>query len=183
VDWVSRAAGDLSASIIDVGGGESTLVDDLLAMGYRALTVLDVADAAMERSRERLGAAAQSVRWIVGDVGEIALPARAYDVWHDRAVFHFLTEAAQREAYVRQLTSALRAGGQVVMATFGPEGPQRCSGLDTMGYDGESLNRALGPDFEMVRSSIVTHRTPRGRPQQFLYCQFSLVPAQKGTTS
>ena len=174
LDWISNAAADQSASILDVGGGESTLVDDLLAKGYRSLSVLDVAGAAIRKSQQRLGSAAQGIGWLVGDVAEVALPARAYDVWHDRAVFHFLTVPKQRLSYVRQLTSALKPSGQVVMATFGPEGPQKCSGLDTRRYDAESLRHELGPDFRLLRSSVVAHQTPFGTTQQFLYCHFSL---------
>jgi 2-polyprenyl-3-methyl-5-hydroxy-6-metoxy-1,4-benzoquinol methylase len=182
LNWIADTARDPSASIIDVGGGESTLVDDLLVRGYHVLTVLDVAGAAIKKSQERLGPAAQSVNWVVGDGTTVTLPVRAYDVWHDRAVFHFLTEPEQRVAYVRQLVSALKAGGQVVIATFGPQGPQKCSGLDTKRYDAESLHHELGPEFRMVRSSVVAHQTPFGTTQQFLYCHFSFSPSQKGRT-
>lgn len=181
--WISDAAKDRSDSIIDVGSGESTLVDDLLAAGYRALTVLDVAGAAIKKSQERLGPAASSVSWLVGEVTTVALPARTYGVWHDRAVFHFLTEPEQRVAYRHQLVSALKSGGQVVMATFGPQGPRKCSGLDTRRYDAESLHQEMGPDFRLVRSSIVVHQTPVGTTQQFLYCQFSFTPTQEGIKS
>ena len=174
LDWISEAAPDRSASIIDVGGGESTLSDDLLAMHYRSLTVLDIAEAAITKSRNRLGAAAEKINWLVGNVIEVALPPRAYDVWHDRAVFHFLTEPDQRLAYVRQLSSSLKTGGHVVIATFGPQGPEKCSGLVTMRYNADSLQRELGQDFRLVRSSVVEHHTPFGTAQQFLYCQFTL---------
>jgi len=182
-DWISHAAEDQAALIIDVGGGESTLVDDLFAMGYRALTVLDVASAAIKKSQKRLGPSAQSVDWLVGDVTVAALPARTYDIWHDRAVFHFLTEPEQREMYVRQLSSALKSGGQVIIATFGPQGPQKCSGLDTRRYDAEALQNEFGPDFRLVRSSTQNHQTPMGTTQQFLYCQFIFSPPQEGPTS
>jgi 2-polyprenyl-3-methyl-5-hydroxy-6-metoxy-1,4-benzoquinol methylase len=172
--WISEAAPDRSASIIDVGGGESTLSDDLLAMHYRSLTVLDIAEAAITKSRNRLGAAAEKINWLVGNVIEVALPPRAYDVWHDRAVFHFLTEPDRRSAYVRQLSSSLKTGGHVVIATFGPQGPEKCSGLVTMRYNADSLQRELGQDFRLVRSSVVEHHTPFGTAQQFLYCQFTL---------
>ncbi len=182
LDWISDAAKDYSASIIDVGGGESTLVDDLLARGYGALTVLDVASAAIRKSQERLGLAGKSVNWVMGDVTTVVLPVSTYDIWHDRAVFHFLTEPEQRLAYIRQIVSALKVGGQVVMATFGPLGPQKCSGLDTKRYDAESLSHEMGPQFPLLRSSIVIHQTPKGTTQQFLYCQFSFNPCQKGIT-
>jgi 2-polyprenyl-3-methyl-5-hydroxy-6-metoxy-1,4-benzoquinol methylase len=174
LDWISEAAPDRFASIIDVGGGESTLADDLLARRYCFLTVLDIAEAAIRKSQERLGSAAKNIDWLVGDVIEVALPPRAYDVWHDRAVFHFLTEPDQRLAYVRQLSSSLKIGGHVVIATFGPEGPERCSGLVTRRYNAGSLQRELGQDFRLMRSSVVEHQTPFGTAQQFLYCHFTL---------
>lgn len=174
LDWISEAAPDRSASIIDVGGGESTLSDDLLAMHYRSLTVLDISEAAITKSRNRFGAAAEKINWLVGNVIEVALPPRAYDIWHDRAVFHFLTEPDQRLAYVRQLSSSLKTGGHVVIATFGPQGPEKCSGLVTMRYNAESLQRELGQDFRLVRSSVVEHHTPFGTAQQFIYCHFTM---------
>ena len=176
LDWISDGVKDKSASIIDIGAGESTLVDDLLASGYQSLTVLDLAAAAIRKSQDRLGPAARSVHWLVGDVTTVALPGSAYDVWHDRAVFHFLTEPGQRVAYVRQLASSVKAGGQIVLATFGPQGPEKCSGLDTKRYDAKSLQNELGPRFRLERSSIVDHQTPFGTTQQFLYCRFSLNP-------
>ncbi len=175
LDWILEAAPDRSASIIDVGGGESTLVDDLLARRFASVTILDVAGAALGKSQNRLGDRAKNVAWIEGDVTEVALPPRAYDIWHDRAVFHFLTQAEQRSAYVRQLSASLKTGGQVLMATFGPEGPQKCSGLPTQRYDALSLLRELGPDFRLVRHSVVDHQTPFGTRQQFLYCHFAFA--------
>lgn len=175
LEWISEAAPDLSASIIDVGGGESTLVDDLLTRGYRAVTVLDISDAAMRKSRERLGHTASCIEWLVSDVTQVSLPARNYDLWHDRAVFHFLTEAEQRSAYRTKVISALKPGGHVVVATFGPEGPERCSGLVTRRYDAEALQNELGADFGLVTSALVDHRTPIGTSQQFLYCHFTLA--------
>lgn len=173
LEWILRAAPDRSASIVDVGGGESTLVDDLIAQGYRALTVLDLSQAALEKSQRRLGDAAQHVTWVAGDVTEVALPARAYDLWHDRALFHFFTEVPQRTAYVRKMAASLKDGGQVIMAAFGPQGPQKCSGLPTRRYDPESLQRELGPQFRIVHHIVVDHQTPFATAQQFLYCQFA----------
>ena len=177
IDWIEAACPDRSASIIDVGGGESTLADDLLARQFRALTVLDIAAAAIGKSRDRLGPGARSIHWLVGDVTDVSLPPRAYDVWHDRAVFHFFTDPERRSAYVRQVRSALKIGGHLVLATFGPQGPEKCSGLPTQRYDAESLHRELGRDFHMVRSSVVEHVTPFGTTQQFLYCHFILCRA------
>lgn len=183
IEWVVQAAPDRApgradrapgrgAAIIDVGGGDSTLVDDLLALGYRDVTVLDVAEAALDRSRERLGEPAGQVKWMAADVTQAELPERGYDVWHDRATFHFLTDTAQRRAYVRRMARALRPGGHAVIATFGPEGPQKCSGLPTMRYDAAGLGHELGPEFRLVRSAMVEHRTPAGARQQFVYCDF-----------
>jgi SAM-dependent methyltransferase len=167
---VERVAGDRSASIIDVGGGESTFVDDLIARGYRNITVLDISPVAIEHTKKRLGAASQQVTWLVADITQASLPARSYDVWHDRAVFHFLTESAQRLAYVRQVASAVKPGGHVIVGAFGPEGPSKCSGLDVMRYDAESLHAEFGPRFRLMESSKELHRTPGGAIQQFLYC-------------
>jgi len=179
LDWVLQAASDRSAAIIDIGAGESTLVDDLLGYGYVALTVLDVSDQAIQKAQQRLGPATRFIQWIVSDIAEAALAADAYDVWHDRAVFHFLVEPEQRSAYVRQLVRSLKARGQVVIATFGPDGPAKCSGLDVMRYDAVSLHYELGTSFQLVRKALVPHKTPFGSTQQFLYCQFSLDAASK----
>lgn len=167
---VERAAPERGAAIIDVGGGASTLVDDLLERGYRNLTVLDISQKAIDAARKRLGAAAEGVRWVAGDVTEAALPAQAYDLWHDRAVFHFLTASEQRAAYVRQVLHAVKRGGHVFISTFGPEGPVKCSGLDVMRYDAEVLHAEFGARFRLVESSKEIHRTPFGTTQQFLSC-------------
>lgn len=172
LDWICEAVPDRAASIIDVGGGESTLVDDLLRAGYRDVTVLDVARAAIEKTRARLGADGNGLRWIVGDVTEIALPGSEFVLWHDRAVFHFLTEPEQRAAYVRQLTTTLKQDGHVILATFGPEGPQKCSGLQVRRYDADLLSKELGPRFHLEKTAIIDHQTPCGTMQQFLYCRF-----------
>jgi len=169
---IERAAGDRSASIIDVGGGESTLVDDLIGRGYQNVTVLDISRTAIEHSRKRLGSAAEQVTWLVADITQAALPAHAFDVWHDRAVFHFLTEPAQRLAYIRQAAAALKPGGHVVMGVFGPEGPSKCSGLDVIRYDTGSLQAEFGPHFRLMESLTELHHTPFGTTQQFLYCCF-----------
>ena len=173
LQWILKATPDLNAPVIDVGGGESTLIDDLLARGYRALTVLDLSQTALANAQRRLGGAARNVAWVSGDVTQFPLPPRAFDLWHDRAVFHFLTQSKNRAAYVRALSASLRENGQVVMATFGPEGPQKCSGLPTMRYDVDALQRELGPEFRLVRHEVVDHRTPFGTTQQFLYSQFA----------
>lgn len=159
-----------SAAIIDVGGGASTLVDDLLASGYRALSVLDISAAALKAAQVRLGPAAEQVRWLVGDITTIDLPAQAFDVWHDRAVFHFLTTPEQRAAYVRQVLRAVKPGGHVIVSTFAEDGPLQCSGLPVMRYSADGLHAEFGAPFELVRHEKEEHRTPAGSIQQFVYC-------------
>jgi 2-polyprenyl-3-methyl-5-hydroxy-6-metoxy-1,4-benzoquinol methylase len=173
---IADATADPGARIIDVGGGESTLVDDLLAHGYRDVTVLDVAPTALAVAGTRLGESAGRVRWLCGDVTTLALPRHGYDVWHDRAVFHFLTEPMARAAYVRQVVHAVRPGGHVIVATFGPEGPTTCSGLPVVRYDADALHDEFGPAFRLTRHVTEWHRTPAGAIQQFVYC-FCATPA------
>ncbi len=167
---IEQTASGRSPSVIDVGGGESTLVDDLLARGYENITVLDISQSAIDANRKRLGKAAQRVHWLVADITKVKLESSAYDVWHDRAVFHFLTAADDRIAYVRQVARAVKRGGYVIVGTFGPEGPTKRSGLDVVRYDAESLHREFGVHFRMLGGSTELHRTPFGTIQQFLYC-------------
>ena len=175
LELIESAAPGRSARIIDIGGGESTLVDDLLARGYDNLTILDVSQTALDVTRARLGEAGKQVAWICADVTQADLPARAYDVWHDRAVFHFLVQQEQRNAYVRLAARAVKPGGHIIVSTFGPEGPTKCSGLDAVRYDAESLHGEFGTRFRLVQSSEELHRTPSGTVQQFLYCYCRLV--------
>jgi SAM-dependent methyltransferase len=177
---IERVAPDPAAAILDVGGGESTLVDDLLVRGHRNLTVLDLSATALRVAQARLGALAADVRWMHGDVTTVPLAAHAFDVWHDRAVFHFLTEPAQRRAYVRQVARAVRIGGHVIVATFGPEGPAKCSGLDVVRYDADALHEEFGRRFELVEHVSETHRTPWGALQQFVYCHCRARGAEEG---
>ena len=167
---IEQAAEGKTAAIIDVGGGESTLVDDFLARGYQDITVLDISPTALEVTRQRLGRAAERVHWLAGDITQIDLPPRRYDVWHDRAVFHFLTNEGDRTAYVQQVARAVKPGGHVIVSTFGPEGPVKCSGLDVVRYDAGSLHHQFGPHFRLVESRKESHQTPFGATQQFLYC-------------
>jgi 2-polyprenyl-3-methyl-5-hydroxy-6-metoxy-1,4-benzoquinol methylase len=167
---IERAAPLRSASIIDIGAGESTLVDDLLARGYENVTVLDVSQTAFDVTKKRLGPLAEQLNWIVADITQVKLKPSAYDVWHDRAVFHFLTSMEQRAAYVRNVAKAVKTGGHVIVSTFGPDGPTKCSGLEVLRYDAESLHGEFGPRFRIVESSKELHHTPFGATQQFLYC-------------
>ena len=156
--------------IIDIGGGTSTLVDDLLANGYQAITVLDISAEALRLARRRLGAQAGRVTWLEGDITEVSLAPETYAVWHDRAVFHFLTQPAERQRYIERACRAVRPGGFVIVATFAVDGPSRCSGLDVVRYSPESLHAEFGSDFELVDRAEETHHTPAGAEQKFMYC-------------
>lgn len=170
VALIEKAAPARSASIIDVGGGESTLVDDLVAHGYQNIAVLDVSQTAIDVTKKRLGPAAERVQWLTADITNSELVPSAYDIWHDRAVFHFLTAMQQRVAYVRQVARAVKAGGHVLVSTFGPEGPTKCSGLEAVRYDAESLHAEFGVRFQLLDTIKESHNTPFGTTQQFLYC-------------
>lgn len=168
--YLERTGVGRDAAIVDVGGGESTLVDDLLDAGYRDLGVLDLSATAIAVCRARLGARAGAVRWIAGDVLQHDFAAQSVDVWHDRAVFHFLTAHAQRQAYVGQVLRALRPGGFAIVATFGQHGPEQCSGLPVMRYAPEELHAVFGSGFVLVDHSQEQHTTPWGSTQAFCYC-------------
>ena len=170
LELIERTSVSRDAEIIDVGGGESTLVDDLIARGFENVSVLDISQIAIEACKHRLGAQAARVRWIAADITRVEFEASQFDVWHDRAVFHFLTEPSQRAVYVRQVARAVKPGGHVILGTFGPEGPTRCSGLDVVRYDAESLHDEFGRRFRLLESSKQLHETPSGTVQQFLYC-------------
>ena len=170
VRLIRSLVSDLDAPILDVGGGASTLVDDLLDAGYRDLTVLDISRAALEKAQARLGERAAQVRWIEADLLRADLPRHRTALWHDRAVFHFLTTAEARATYVEQVARAVRPGGHVIVATFGSEGPERCSGLPTVRYDPEGLHDEFGARFALLGHEEEAHPTPFGTVQQFMYC-------------
>jgi SAM-dependent methyltransferase len=148
------------AEIIDVGGGASTLVDDLLADGFRHVTVMDISPTAIQSAQARLGDRAREVIWLEADATHESLPAHHYDVWHDRAVFHFLTDAVDRRRYVDNVNLVLKPGGHVIVATFGPDGPLKCSGLDIVRYTPEQLRAEFGDNFDLLRSAVEYHMTP-----------------------
>ena len=170
LDLIRRVGTVPGTRVIDVGGGTSTLVDDLLAAGIRDVTVLDISAAALRVARERLGDKVAGANWITGDITRVELPEAAYDIWHDRAVFHFLTDPADRAAYVEQVRRAVRPGGHVIVAAFGPEGPTQCSGLPVVRYEPGELHAQFGGRFELVEHRSEAHRTPGGAVQQFVYC-------------
>jgi len=153
---------------IDVGGGQSTLAAGLLDRGLTEVVVLDIAEAAIERARARLGARAEGVRWIVGDVLD-AGDLGPFDLWHDRAVYHFLTDAGDRARYVTAAGGAVSPGGHALIATFAPTGPERCSGLPVHRCDAERLGAEFAPAFQLVRAGSTAHTTPWGKPQDFTY--------------
>lgn len=161
---------DKTAAMVDIGGGESTLVDDLLHRGYLDVSVLDISSAAVQFTQHRLGDKAKQINWHVGDITRYDFGRKQFDLWHDRAVFHFLTDEAERCAYVAQVRRAVKPGGYVLMATFGPNGPLQCSGLDVVRYDDQRLHHEFGDGFCMMGSELTHHHTPMGKDQQFLYC-------------
>ena len=167
----TRAAHD--AAILDVGGGASVLADDLLHAGYCNLTVLDLSSAALRKSQARLGAQAQQVRWLAADIAEADLAENSLDIWHDRAVFHFLTEAHERGRYLAQALKALKPHGFLIIAVFAEDGPLQCSGLDIQRFSLEQLQAFFAPpDFALLQSMKETHMTPAGQAQNFQYAVF-----------
>jgi len=176
LELIRRAVPARPARIIDVGGGASTLADGLLHAGYSNITVLDLSATALAESRGRLGDSAARVQWLEDDVLNATLPEAAYDLWHDRAVFHFLTNAADRAAYVAQVRRAVRPGGHVLVATFAEDGPLKCSGLPVARYSPETLHHEFDGGFELVESVREHHVTPGGSTQSFLYCLCRFVP-------
>lgn len=161
---------DRTSAIIDVGGGASVLASQLSAAGYSSITVLDLASAAIEAARSRLGSGAAGIRWVEADILDTELPHAGYDMWHDRAVFHFLTDPAARAAYIAQVRHAVRPSGYVLVATFAEDGPTRCSGLDVARYSPSALHAEFGSGFEQVAAHREEHRTPTGAIQAFTYC-------------
>lgn len=158
------------AAIIDVGGGSSTLVDDLLDNGFVDVSVLDISGTAIEKSKERLGGRSRRVNWIEADITTVELPPDHYDVWHDRAVFHFLTDKEDRRKYIERVMRSVKVGGHIIVASFGPEGPEKCSGLDVVRYSPESMHDEFGNSFRLESSLREIHQTPFGTTQAFMYC-------------
>ncbi|MCC7287791.1 MAG: class I SAM-dependent methyltransferase [Burkholderiaceae bacterium] len=168
--YIGRAGVAPDAAIVDVGGGEATLVDDLLDAGYRRLTVLDISETALAVCRVRLGERAAGVTWLAADVLTHSFEPRSVDLWHDRAVFHFLTGERERERYVAQVLRALKPGGHAIVGAFGPQGPLQCSGLPVARYSPDALHDAFGARFRLLDHRTTLHTTPWGATQQFVYC-------------
>lgn len=163
------------ASIIDVGGGASTLIDDLQKEGYQNLTVLDLSGAALNVAKSRLGVLASKINWIEADVTQVDLPLRQYDIWHDRAVFHFLTLPEERSAYIELVKRSVKDGGNIIIATFAEDGPVQCSSLPVVRYRVDELQAELGTSFVLVTHEKKVHNTPLGGTQQFIYCCFRMI--------
>lgn len=171
LELIERVCASLQSGIIDIGGGASVLVDHLLSAGYRDVTVLDLSAASLSVARARLGKQADRVEWVVDDVTTWQ-PARTYDLWHDRAAFHFLVDEKDQAAYVERLRLVLRKGGHAVIGTFAPDGPEKCSGLPIRRYDAASLGAVLGQEFQLVDSRRHDHVTPWGATQRFQFSTF-----------
>lgn len=169
---ISKLGLDAGSPVIDVGAGAATLADDLLDRGFKDITVLDISAAALAVSKKRLKGRAGLVRWIDADITKAELPTGRYELWHDRAVFHFLTDPDDRARYVKTLRASLKPGGHVVIAAFNLDGPAKCSGLDIVRYSPEALGRELGPSFELKESFDEAHKTPFDTVQKFVYCWF-----------
>ena len=168
---LERAGFTAEKSLIDIGGGTSHLIDGLITRGAAQLAVLDISAHALEEAKRRIGAAANAVKWIRADITEADLDG-PYDLWHDRAVFHFLTDRQDREAYLERLNAHLRPGGRVVIATFALDGPEKCSGLPVVRYSPESLGTELGERYTLLETRDEPHETPAGKIQNFVYCVF-----------
>jgi SAM-dependent methyltransferase len=174
LDLIHATEVDISASIIDIGGGASRLADALIGEGFNALSVLDLSEKALATTKARLGTKAAQVQWIVADITNWQ-PFQTYDVWHDRAALHFLTDPKDRAAYVERVLKAVRIGGHVIIGTFAPDGPERCSGLPVVRHDAASLGDLLGASFTLTETRRHDHQTPAGAIQKFQFCRFQRV--------
>lgn len=173
--WIDKLGLPLDEPIIDVGGGASTLVDDLLDAGYQSLTVVDLSKRVLSAVRERLGKKSDLVTWLTADITALELPADEYKLWHDRAVFHFLVNPDERRCYRNNLLKSLKPNGHVIIGTFSPEAPPKCSGLPVRRYSLQKLVDELGPDFELMDHLKELHVTPGGVEQMYLFCHFRRI--------
>jgi SAM-dependent methyltransferase len=168
---IEKFAAGRTASIVDIGGGASRLVDALCERGYQHITVLDLSEAALQSARDRLGAYAASVQWVAADATRWR-PPQVFDIWHDRAAFHFLVDPKDREAYIARLREGVKAGGHAIISTFALDGPEKCSGLPVQRYDHVALGKVLGFDFALVHHQPHRHVTPWGAAQSFQFSVF-----------
>ncbi|OGW81070.1 MAG: methyltransferase [Omnitrophica bacterium GWA2_52_8] len=172
LELIAISGVDKKERILDAGGGASTLAGDLLTRGYENITVLDISGQALQKAKDRLGKTADNMTWIEANITKVDLLEDSIALWHDRAVFHFLTAEKDRWAYAKTLNKALKPGGYLILACFSLEGPSKCSGLEVMRYSPETLSRELGPGFSLVQSDFENHKTPFGTQQNFVYCLF-----------
>jgi 2-polyprenyl-3-methyl-5-hydroxy-6-metoxy-1,4-benzoquinol methylase len=179
LDFIKSFNLDKTAAIIDIGGGDSLLADELLKLGYTNITVLDISAAAIKKAKARLGATAKNVKWIVSDILDFAASEK-YDCWHDRATFHFLTNAADTEQYVQIANSAVSENGKIVVATFSTEGPLKCSGLPVKQYNESLLSQTLQRWFKKIRCITTDHLTPFNTLQNFIFCSFKKTTLSHG---
>jgi len=175
LNWIEGLDLDPDEAIIDVGGGASTLVDDLLEKGHENIAILDISKRAIQLTQERLANDSSLVTWLQGDVTRLELPSRYYRLWHDRAVFHFLTEPEIRQRYKDSLLEALQIGGFFIIGTFAPKAPPQCSGLPVQRYTSQSLSALFGNEFELKLSQYESHFTPSGLEQAYVYCLFQRI--------
>jgi SAM-dependent methyltransferase len=172
LNWIQDLNLESNAAIIDVGGGASTLVDDLLEVGHGDISVLDLSRHAIQITQERLGSRAGLVTWLEGDATEAELPTQRYRLWHDRAVFHFLIRPAEQQKYRTALLNALQLDGFVIIGTFSPDAPPQCSGLPVQRYSVDTLSEFFGREFKLKRHLYEPHFTPWGTEQSYVYCLF-----------
>lgn len=172
LEMIRTAAPIRDASIIDVGAGASRLVDNLLTAGYSDLTLLDISEVALARAKERLGGVTNNVTWVVADVTKWK-PTRIWDIWHDRAVFHFLTDSKAQDDYIAALRQGTKPGSTILLSTFAPTGPETCSGLPVQRYSADTLAARLGQDFALYTKGAEQHPTPFGTIQDFMYASFT----------
>lgn len=170
--FIGQYCPSCDARIIDIGSGASTLIDDLVHSGFNNITALDIAESALAQTKSRIGMNSERVTWVVGDIADPTLEIGDVDIWHDRAVFHFLTLQKERDAYLAQMRKSVRDKGIVIIATFSTNGPEQCSGLPVVRYDKSSLENAIGNDFYCIDHALETHVTPMGTQQAFTYCVF-----------
>jgi len=172
IKWITELKLAPEDPLIDIGGGASTLVDDLLKSGHRNLTVLDLSRRALQLSQQRLNQQSSAITWLNGDVTEIELPPKYFCMWHDRAVFHFLIEAEAQQQYRDAMLKTLKIGGYFLIGTFSPDAPPQCSGLPVQRYTSDLLGKIFGKEFELKRQQNEIHYTPSGVEQAYIYCLF-----------
>jgi ubiquinone/menaquinone biosynthesis C-methylase UbiE len=172
LDFIKEFNIPTSAKVIDVGGGDSFFVDNLLELGYQDITVVDISESALERAKKRLGDSADKVKWIVADAASLKLTEK-YDFWHDRAAFHFLTQEHEIENYIDTVQQCVNPGGKLVIGTFSENGPKKCSGIEIKQYSEDSMNERFGKYFRKIDCITVDHKTPSGSVQNFIFCSFT----------